>query len=116
MKQLDSVLTELNHMRHKGSLWSSDYQESLNKVLRMQDAENEHEKQLAEIEAQRPLIITPPPEPQKTIITYTEADGLRIEHPHRADFTIGQRIALAVCRSAGIIILAAVVFVKVSSL
>jgi len=111
MKQLDSVLLDLNRLR-RGTFLVSEYQEALAKVLRMQEAENEHEKQLAEIEAQRPVIMTPPPEPQKTVITYTE-DGLRIEHPHRADFSIGQRFILSVCRSVTIIILLAVALAKV---
>lgn len=102
MKQLDTVLLDLNRMRCS-TLLCSEYQEALDKVLRMQEAENEHERHLAEIEAQRPEPLPPPP--PVTVITYTEQDGLRIEHPRREYFTIGQRFKLAMFRWAAVILL-----------
>lgn len=105
MKQLESVLLDLNRMRCS-TLLCSEYQEALDKVLKMQAAENEHEKQLAEIETQRPEPLPMPP--PMTVITYTEQDGLRIEHPRREYFTIGQRFILAVFRWAAVLLLLAV--------
>ena len=91
MNRLDSVLIDLNRRYDKGTMLVSTYLSAMNKISAIQAAENEHEKQVAEFEMQRPL-----PEPRRTIVTFTERDGLRIEKPHSEQFTIKQRFWLAV--------------------
>ena len=52
-------------------------------------------KEFSVIEAQRL--------PRKTVITFTEQDGLRIEKPYREQFTVKQRFVLS-CRWATVIL------------
>ena len=79
MKQIEQCIRDLNTVYIDPAIGypTDKYLEVLGKL-----------KEFAEIEAQQP--------PQKTVITFTEQNGLRIEKPYSTQFTVNQRFILAV--------------------
>lgn len=85
MKQLESILSEVNQLRRSSDLFTSDYHKAVEAVKEMQEIENRHEKELAEINRNRPVVMQKPVE-YKTRLIVRDYEGKPIveyERPKR---------------------------------
>lgn len=85
MKQLETVLLDLNRRYGKGDIWASDYHKAVAAVREMQEVENQHEKELAELAKDRPVIVQKPAE-YKTRLIVRDFEGkpvVEFERPKR---------------------------------